>query len=410
MPGYGKLWMLVILLTIYRFEGVLCANATDKTALNTALLSGYSATVHPGSNYSSQLQINVSFMFSSLQSFVEITGELSIVGYFQIYWIDERLSWNPASHDNLQSTTVLQKEIWTPPFILVDSAGDLNLIGDDELHVNIDYTGLVSWMPPGRILAACNADVTNYPFDKQKCLLRYMPWGYSSAEILLNMPSSSMTMTIFSENPTWKLTETKLTAVNDLNFQRFEMTISFKRRDTFFIINLILPMIFMCFINMFVFCIPVETGDRLGYATTLLLTIAVFLSIVTAALPQSSTPSIALLCYLLIIHILLSTMIMFCVIFGLKMFFKPENAPVPGWMKKLTRLVHKLTCKKNKSQCINKVAVETKDGEVDSIDSEEDDDIKWIDVSNAFDYVCFGGFMMAAMTSNLTFMFVLSMS
>ncbi|XP_033739824.1 acetylcholine receptor subunit beta-type lev-1-like [Pecten maximus] len=408
----GRLWLVVFILVSFTRDGVLCANSTDKSNLNTALLTGYKASVQPGSDYTSQLGVNVSFMFSSLQSFVEVTGELSIVGYFEIYWIDERLSWDPSNYDNLTYTTMLQQEIWTPPFILVDSAGDLNLIGDDNLHLQILHTGKVYWSPPGRILSSCNADVTNYPFDKQSCLLRYMPWAYSSNEILLTAISPTLTLTIYSENPTWKLISTELKAVNDPQFQRFEMTITFKRRYAFYIINLILPMIFMCFINMFVFWIPIESGERMGYSTTLLLTIAVFLSIVTDALPQTSSPSIALLCYLLIIHILLSTMIMFCTIIGLRVYSKPADEPVPKLVEKFTRFVHVVTCKKNKPRCDNTVAAMTKDGEVCSVDSVKPDDnvITWMTASDAFDKVCFGSFMMVAMISNLSFLFLLSYS
>ncbi|OWF50205.1 acetylcholine receptor subunit beta-type lev-1-like [Mizuhopecten yessoensis] len=406
---------LFILISCVYIE-VQCANATDKTSLNAALLTGYNPSVHPGSDYTTQLlNINVSFVLVSIKSFEEQTGELSIMGYFNIYWTDERLAWDPSSYSNINGTNTKQKEIWTPPFILADSSEDVSIIGDEDMPLSIYYTGVVLWSPPGTISSTCNADVTYYPFDLQTCLLRFMPWGYTTAEIQINAISSTLSLSIFSQNPTWELTSTKLETSQSpmLNFQ---MTISFKRRDTFFIVNLILPVVFMCFINMFAFQIPLETGDRLGFATTLLLTIAVFLSVVTDALPQSSTPSIPLLCYLLIIHILLSMMIVFCTIFGLRLYVRPSDEPVPKWVIKLTKFVHVITCNRKKisDKSDSKVsAVTNRDdgGKCDdqSIDT-EDTGMTWMTVSNAFDKFFMLFFMMVAMICNLSFIFLLSSS
>ncbi|XP_060079902.1 neuronal acetylcholine receptor subunit alpha-6-like [Ylistrum balloti] len=405
-----RMWLFVFILISCVLVEVKCANATDKTTLNAALLTGYNPNVLPGSDYSTQLlNINVSFMFSSLQSFVEVTGELSIVGYFEIFWKDERLAWDPATYNYVNGTHLKQKEIWTPPFMLVDSAEDVKIIGDEDMHLSVDYTGVVMWSPPARILSACDADVTYYPFDRQTCVMRYMPWGYTASEIQLNVIYSSFLMDIFSENPTWKLISTGFKSVQT-PFLRFEMSVQFERRNAFFVVNLILPIIFMCLTNMFVFLIPADSGDRMGFSTTLLLTIAVFLSIVTAALPQSSTPSISLLCYLLIVHILLSMLVMICTIIGLRMFMKPPEEPVPKWLAKLTRFVHVITCKKHK---VNPEKTEKKDEVEDMTENDDkkvDDYITWIVVSNAFDKICMGFFMMTAMSFNLTFLFVLSTS
>ena len=40
--------------------------------------------------------------------------------------------------------------------------------------------GHVVWFPPTKIKATCKLDMSNFPFDKQKCALKFASWTYSS--------------------------------------------------------------------------------------------------------------------------------------------------------------------------------------------------------------------------------------
>ena len=44
-------------------------------------------------------------------------------------------------------------------------------------------TGYVLWIPPARIKASCPMDITNFPFDKQNCSLKFGSWTYSSEQV-----------------------------------------------------------------------------------------------------------------------------------------------------------------------------------------------------------------------------------
>ncbi|OWF41679.1 Acetylcholine receptor subunit alpha [Mizuhopecten yessoensis] len=390
--------------------GVMCGNSTDKTVLNAALLGGYNPSVHPGHNYLAQLlNMNVSFGLKKIQTFEELSSAFIITGIVSVSWYDERLEWIPTNYNNLTITHFKQKEIWTPPFVLANGCDDIDLLGNGDMHIALTYAGVVNWAIPVKLCSLCDADVTYYPFDQQTCDILLFPWGYTTNDIQLNAISSTLDTTHYAENPIWNLVSTV-----QQSFQPpalgFGMTIKFKRKPLYFAVNYILPIISMSIINMLVFLLPADSGERVGFSVTVLLSIAVFLSIVSSFLPQTSTPQMALLCYLLMVHVILSVMIMVCTIFGLRFYLRSEERRVPRWIATMTRNVNNVT---NPTTFQSTVSVITKTDE-DAIEMDDgkrvspDTEVSWKHVGNAFDSVCFVFFLVTALLCNVVVLAVIS--
>ena len=64
--------------------------------------------------------------------------------------------------------------------------------------------------------------------------------------------------------------------------------VKLQRRHAFFMVTIFSPIVFLAIVNLFVFMIPVDSGERVSYAITVLLSFTVFLSLVTANTPKSS--------------------------------------------------------------------------------------------------------------------------
>jgi hypothetical protein len=62
--------------------------------------------------------------------------------------------------------------------------------------------------------------------------------------------------------------------------------------DRVILVNIICSSL-MCILNIFVFLLPADSGERVGYAITVLLAIAVFLTISSDSLPATSNPRIS---------------------------------------------------------------------------------------------------------------------
>ncbi|XP_059158998.1 acetylcholine receptor subunit alpha-like [Physella acuta] len=87
------------------------------------------------------------------------------------------------------------------------------------------------------------------------------------------------------------------------NLSSVDITFFVKRRPTFLLINIILPVVFLSFLNLLVFVIPVESGDKVNYGITVLLALSVYMSMVSSLLTSSSltTPKLTLYLFILLI-------------------------------------------------------------------------------------------------------------
>ena len=105
-------------------------------------------------------------------------------------------------------------------------------------------------------------------------MLEIMAWGYKSGDIVFVSSSNTVMTSQYVEHSEWELTETYATPNLDMvPTMRYHFT--FKRRSVFMVINLILLVVFLALLNIFVFFLPQDSGERIGYAITLLLTVVV---------------------------------------------------------------------------------------------------------------------------------------
>ncbi|XP_060080730.1 acetylcholine receptor subunit beta-type lev-1-like [Ylistrum balloti] len=412
----GSLLFMMITLLNSACSRVSYGNFTYKTALNVALLNGYNPSVHPGQNYGTQkLNVNVGFDLFKIQEFDELASVFTITGVLTVTWFDERLKWTPRNYSNLNITHFKQKDIWTPPFVLSNSYHNIDLIGYGDMTLKLKYHGEVNWFLPLKLSSSCDADVMYYPNDEQSCSLELLPWGYTGDYMQLTVPNPILETNTFTKNPTWDLVSTFQKAFSSPKLG-YKMGITFKRKPLFFMVNFIMPTIFLSFINMMVFLLPAESGERVGYSITVLLAMAVFLSTITTILPQTSTPNMALLCYLFIAHIGQSLLIMICTIFGLRFYLRFPEDHVPRWISGLTRFA--CTCAKSATCNVHlrtpNAVSEIKITDHDGVEIVEDtgsslsvDAVTWQCVGKAFDRVCCVFFLMTSISYNTGFLVVM---
>ena len=71
-------------------------------------------------------------------------------------------------------------------------------------------------------------------------------------------------------------------------FSAAVITLTFKRLETFFVINLIIPTVLLLGISSLTFFIPGEIGEKLSYGATVTLSLCVNLTIFTDFIPMTS--------------------------------------------------------------------------------------------------------------------------
>ncbi|KAH9488927.1 hypothetical protein Btru_058754 [Bulinus truncatus] len=117
-------------------------------------------------------------------------------------------------------------------------------------------------------------------------------------------PKAYSGQTVIHPNPEdiWRPRMILLNTLDKRDVFGDDMAFTIQRRPLFLLINTVLPVIFLSFLNILVFIIPADSGEKIGYGITVLLALSVFLSIVGGMLPRSSKtmPKVTIYLFLLL--------------------------------------------------------------------------------------------------------------
>ena len=404
---------IVIIIKSLSYAG----NTADMTSLHTTILTGYKTSVRPTSDYLTPTNISLYFKIINMMDVDEVAATIDINGFFGIEWTDDRLTWTPGSHGGIEWTKLRVSEIWKPFIMLGSSAGGKVYLHDFDNLVTVTYQGQVKWYPGDTFKSACVFDIRKYPFDLHTCTLYFLTWGSLTSELTLIETQAVMNNDMYVENAQWDVISKsgQLDVMNGI--PQYNIAFVIQRRSKFCVINLLLPMVLVTLGNVFVFLLPPDSGERVGFSITFLLSISVFLSIVSDTLPQISSPDIPIISYLLFLMLLTSILIMVGVIASLRMHLSKDDEQVPMWLIKLQKC---LRCRKTEKQIYsNKVRVTPRNekeltqvnglGQTSSNEFDDDEDIKWTDIANTFDRHCFYMFFSIIMVCCVIVMLVLMM-
>lgn len=173
---------------------------------------------------------------------------------------------------------------------------------------------------------------------------------------------------------------------------------------------------------MMVFLIPPDSGERIGFSVTILLALAVFLTLVGNNLPQTSTP-MPVLCNYLMAVLVVSITLCVLVIINLRFHHRDESSVPPNVCRKFTRFILFHTCSKRKNTSTDNVHqtkvhpshatnIETKrrvnsDAEIEeNIRSKHN--VNWKDFGFAMDITLFILFFITNIALNVYFICILS--
>ncbi|KAK6051689.1 Neurotransmitter-gated ion-channel ligand binding domain protein, partial [Cooperia oncophora] len=121
---------------------------------------------------------------------VFITCNISVVQE----WNDELLRWNPDDFGGIQSLRIPCDLIWLPDIVLYNNADDYTA-GYMRSRAMVLYTGTVFWPPPTQLRSTCKVDVSLFPFDEQRCSLKFGSWTYHGFQVDITNRSDNIDLT-----------------------------------------------------------------------------------------------------------------------------------------------------------------------------------------------------------------------
>lgn len=169
---------------------------------------------------------------------------------------------------------------------------DIAVISDNTVIIRVTNSGTLSWTPGAVYNTQCSTDVTYYPFDTQTCSVTLATWGYTSIEI--NLQAVEVDTSYYEPNGEWEYTGNRLDSSTRTSgslsdsMPQASYILTFIRRPTYQVMNTIIPMILLGFLSCYVFQLPPDSGEKIGFSLTTLLAFAVYLTMVSADMPTTS--------------------------------------------------------------------------------------------------------------------------
>ncbi|XP_062248967.1 neuronal acetylcholine receptor subunit alpha-4-like isoform X2 [Platichthys flesus] len=255
-------------------------------------------------------------------------------------WNDYKLRWNPAEYENVTSIRIPSEIIWRPDIVLYNNAdGDFAVTHLTKAHLFHD--GRIKWMPPAIYKSSCSIDVTFFPFDQQSCKMKFGSWTYDRAKIdLINMDSDVDQMDYW-ESGEWVI----INAVGKYNTKKYEccteiyadITYYFiiRRLPLFYTINLIIPCLLISCLTVLVFYLPSQCGEKITLCISVLLSLTVFLLLITEIIPSTSLV-IPLIGEYLLFTMVFVTLSIVITVFVLNVHHRsPQTHGMPQWVRRV---------------------------------------------------------------------------
>ncbi|VDL63554.1 unnamed protein product [Nippostrongylus brasiliensis] len=196
----------------------------------------------------------------------------------------------------------------------------------------INHSGEVLWVPPAIYKSSCIIDVEFFPFDDQRCSLTFGSWTYNRNEIKLDfLHSDRVDFSEYATSSIWDMMDAPAVLTEDRS--RIEFQVRIRRKTLFYTVVLILPTVLMAFLNVTVFYLPTASGEKMGLTMNVLLSIVVFLLLVSKILPPTSLSIPLVAKYLLLTFVLNIITILITVVICNIYFRSPITHRLPPWVR-----------------------------------------------------------------------------
>ncbi|XP_044841916.1 neuronal acetylcholine receptor subunit alpha-4 isoform X2 [Mauremys mutica] len=304
------------------------------------LFSGYNKWSRPVANISDVVLVHFGLSIAQLIDVDEKNQMMTTNMWVKQEWYDYKLRWDPLEYENVTSIRIPSELIWRPDIVLYNNAdGDFAVTHLTKAH--LFYDGRIKWMPPAIYKSSCSIDVTFFPFDQQNCTMKFGSWTYDKAKIDLVSMHSHVDQLDYWESGEWVIID----AVGNYNIKKYEccaeiypdITYFFiiRRLPLFYTINLIIPCLLISFLTVLVFYLPSECGEKITLCISVLLSLTVFLLLITEIIPSTSLV-IPLIGEYLLFTMIFVTLSIIITVFVLNVHHRsPRTHTMPDWVKRI---------------------------------------------------------------------------
>ncbi|XP_071785863.1 neuronal acetylcholine receptor subunit alpha-7-like [Asterias amurensis] len=261
-----------------------------------------------------------------------IKTQVSII----LSWTDSYLTWD-QDYYGVPEVRIPSSKMWMPDITLLNSADSANFMLENRL-VRVKPSGETEWRAFVVLTSFCKINFSFFPYDEQTCLLRFRAWTYTIEHVIFAL-GSEFNADDAEEHGEWHIVNMERNITETIedhgNFSDITVAISLSRRPQFYVMNIIVPCLIIYCLTLFSFCLPCDSGEKIGLGITILLSLTVFMLISADMMPPTSDN------FPLIGQFYTSTMVLVAASVGMSVMVlnfnhrPPSARRAPAWMRRL---------------------------------------------------------------------------
>ncbi|NP_001297421.1 neuronal acetylcholine receptor subunit alpha-10-like precursor [Aplysia californica] len=338
----------------------LCVLRTDETRLIDAIMTDYNPAARPVYNASHTVIVKFGITLTQISDMDEVNQVLTINVWLEQEWIDERLTWDPKDYNNLKILRIPCEKLWLPDIVLYNSADDYTS-GYMKSKAMVEYTGNVFWPPPAKFRSSCKIDITYFPFDDQKCELKFGSWTYDGFQVDITNRSDSVDLQNYVYSGEWELIDVRIRrhvvtyACCIEPYPDVRFTIVIRRKTLYYLFNIIFPCLWLTILSLLGFWLPPDSGEKITLGITVLLAFSVFMLLIAESMPATSE-FVPLIGIYLTVTMGMTSMSIILTVFVLQLHHVgPHKRRVPRWLRSLVfEVLARLVCMCYSSQTLRR--------------------------------------------------------
>ncbi|XP_067172086.1 neuronal acetylcholine receptor subunit alpha-7-like [Apteryx mantelli] len=294
------------------------------------LLRNYSRLERPVVNDSQPLVVELQLSLLQIIDVDEKNQVLITNAWLQMYWVDVYLSWDQYEYPGVQNLRFPADQIWVPDILLYNSADERF---DATFHTNVlvNYSGSCQYIPPGILKSTCYIDVRWFPFDVQRCDLKFGSWTHSGW--LLDLQMLEADISNYISNGEWDLVGVPGKR-NEMYYEccKEPYPVTMRRRTLYYGLNLLIPCVLISALALLVFLLPADSGEKISLGITVLLSLTVFMLLVAEIMPATSDSVPLIAQYFASIMVIVGLSVVVTVLVLQFHHHDPQAGKMPKWV------------------------------------------------------------------------------
>ncbi|XP_055335168.1 acetylcholine receptor subunit alpha-type unc-63-like [Paramacrobiotus metropolitanus] len=338
----------IIPIFILLLDSVCCSQ--DAKRLYDDLMKDYNKLIRPVRSNTGTLNVSLGLKLTQLIDVDEVNQVITTNVWVRQEWNDYKLSWDPKEYGNITVLYIPSEYMWLPDIVLYNNA-DGNYEVTLMTKVEVRSNGDVRWEPPAIYKSYCLINVEFFPYDEQKCKMKFGSWTYDGWAVDLKpirgYHNDSVDIAIGMDlSEYYPSIEWDIIAVPARRhtiyypcctepYPDITFTIIIRRKTLFFTVNLISPCVAISFLTILVFYLPSDSGEKVTLCISILLSLTVFFLLLAEIIPPTSLVIPLIGKYLLFTMILVTLSIVVTITVLNVHFRNPATHRMPRWVRKV---------------------------------------------------------------------------